>query len=360
MKNLLFPIFIITILASACDKNEPTPSGQYSNGVFVVNEGIFNTGSGSISFFDPTSSTVSNGIFQQVNGFPLGNVVQSMANYGDDAFVVVNNANKLVRAHKGSMEFVAEISGIPQPRYFVKVSDSKGYVSCWGNNANDGMVAVIDLDSNKVDGFINVGRDPERMVLAGNKLYVACGGYSFGAAPDNRVFAINITTDLVESQITVGDIPSDVVVLGTKVWVLAYGKKVYDASWNIDLAQSTASSLALVNPITGTIERTLTFPDVSKTANLLQADASNNRLFYQYSGSVYAFEVNNPSLPTSPFVNRPFNSLYGLGVDTNRDQVYCADARDYASAGRVFRFTNLGVLIDSFNVGVIPNGFVFD
>ena len=52
-------------------------------------------------------------------------------------------------------------------------------------------------------------------------------------------------------------------------------------------------------------------------------------------------------------------SLYGFGIDPNTGDIYTADAGNFASAGMISRYSMSGMLLDQFEVGIAPNGFVF-
>ena len=93
---------VLLISFSACQKDEPLPPEElptYEDGIFITNEGPFQNGSGSISFYSRKTGEISNDIYQNANrGVQLGNIVQSMAIHNDLAYVVVNNANKIIVA----------------------------------------------------------------------------------------------------------------------------------------------------------------------------------------------------------------------------------------------------------------------
>ena len=56
----------------------PLPNGDYSSGIFVVNEGPFG-GTGTISWYNPATGEVQDSIFEKANnGAKLGQFVQSL------------------------------------------------------------------------------------------------------------------------------------------------------------------------------------------------------------------------------------------------------------------------------------------
>ena len=87
---LIAHCLLLIILLAGCKKDNtnvtplpvtppPVTHAAYRTGVFIMNQGNFGTGSGTISFFDRSNLTVQQDIFMAVNNRPLGNVVQSMS-----------------------------------------------------------------------------------------------------------------------------------------------------------------------------------------------------------------------------------------------------------------------------------------
>ena len=65
--------------------------------VYIVNEGGFGIGNGSVSYYDVMADTVYNNIYQTANGVPLGDVVQSVFVHGDTTYICVNKPSLIFR-----------------------------------------------------------------------------------------------------------------------------------------------------------------------------------------------------------------------------------------------------------------------
>ena len=121
---------------------------QISDGYFIINEGNYGVGNGSISYVSEEGSVVHD-IFYSNNLFQLGDVVQSMKIINDFAYIVVNNSSKIEVATADSILYVSTIP-LSSPRYIAQVSEDKAYVTDWGING----VQVIDLNTNTVTSSI--------------------------------------------------------------------------------------------------------------------------------------------------------------------------------------------------------------
>jgi hypothetical protein len=64
------------------------------DGAFIINEGNFRWGNGSLSFYSYDSSRIYNSVFESVNNRPLGDVPFSLAESENSLFIVVNNSAK--------------------------------------------------------------------------------------------------------------------------------------------------------------------------------------------------------------------------------------------------------------------------
>ena len=356
MKKLKFSSLLLTglclsgsLLFSSCDK-EPTSTqdpvaptlpgakGPYEHGVFVINEG--NT-LGAISYYNPAGKVVKKDIFQDENKRPVGQFLQSMAVHNDKAYLVAGGSKKLEIVDANTFKSVGIISGLEIPRYFI-VSGTKGYLTDYVTYSGNGQVAVIDLNTNTVTKTIPVGKLPELMAIVENKLYVT-------NSADNFISVINLTTETAEAPITVGQGPSSIVVdANKKLWVLC------GSSYGTD-----PGSLAQVDPATGTVEKNFPIQAKSASPQDLTINGQKNRLYFTLDNKIFSMGISDAALPSTPLVDRGTKGFYGLGVDPQENIIYGAYAPDFSSEGKVIRYNPGGAAIDSFNVSVGPNGFLF-
>lgn len=345
----------LTLTVAGCKKDDPESPittlipTSYTNGVFITNEGPFGSGTGTVSFYSRSSGAVSNNIFDAVNLYPLGNIVQSMEIYNGKGYIVVNNAGKIEVVDGSSFASGGVITGLNQPRYFLGIDNTKGYVTEWGSTGMDGAVRVINLTNNTISSTISTGAGAENLVKVNNSVYVACKG---GFSSDSVVTVINTDADTVITTINVGPNPGGIKVdANGKIWVLCFGQ------WNSAYtALDKLGKLVRINPSTNTVEQTFTFSSSTSSPSNLAINGAKNKLYYTYEGSVYTQDISASGLSSTGFISRSF---YGLGVDPTNDYVYGADAGNFTSNGYVFRYSATGVKVDSFQVGIIPGSFFF-
>ena len=346
--NNILSLIIISLIITSCtrDTNSPETNGIYNDGYFVTNEGNFNSGNGSISFVS-NDGVVENNVFATTNSFPLGDVVQSMSIIDENAFIIVNNSSKVEVASIDSMISVGTIENISSPRYIVKVSNTKAYISDWGSNS----IHVLDLNNLEVLSTISVGNGPEKMIFSNGYVYVCnVGGWGY----EKTISVIDAENDIVTNTIEVGDKPNSIVSdINENIWVLCGGFTEYDANWNV--ISQTAGSLV---KITGnSVISTLNF-QVGNSPSDLIINENGTSLFYSdgsWSKNVYKFNITDLELPNSPVISRNF---YGLGY--NDGYIYGTDAVDYVQNGWSYKYTESGTIVDSVQVGIIPGDYCFN
>jgi YVTN family beta-propeller protein len=354
---LFFSAITIVIAFTSCKKDDPQPdtttttpaSVTYNNGVFVTNEGPFGSGTGTVSFYSRSNATVSNDIFQAKNGYPLGNIVQSMDIYNSKAYIVVNNAGKVEVADGNSFASSGAITGFTYPRYFLGINSSKGYVSEWGSGGISGAIKVVDLSTNTITSTIVTGKGAEGMALAGSKVYVACSG---GYDNDSVVTVINSNTNSVITSINVGANPKGIKMdANGKLWVLCSGQ--WDPTYTFLLK---TGKLVRIDTASNAVDLSLSFSSTTSQPSSLVINNAKSLLYYSYNGVVYSQSYTASSLSSTATINRNF---YGLGIDPTNDFFYGSDAVDFSSNGKVIRYNASAALVDSFAVGVIPGNFFF-
>ncbi len=338
-----------TLLLISCNSDDDNNQSGYvpeafEKGILITNEGPFNNGSGSITFISDDYNTVAQTIYKNVNGTDLGNIVQSMGFYDQNAFIVVSNSQKIIIANRYSFKSVDSIKvGLDNPRYFVDGDGDKGYVSNWGdpNDTGDDYVAILDLRTNEISSIIPVAFGPERMVAHKNKIYVAHqGGYG-----QNNLVSV-ITENSVESTITVGDVPNAMVIDGDTLYVLCGGNPSYAVT-------ETAGSLVKIDLNSGQVSETFTFGTTQHPSSLTM-DGAN--LFYNLDGKVYKLNTASIALPGTDIID---GSFYALQAKDGK--LYAADAKDYASQGSLLIYDlSTNQQVQEFPTGIVPGGIYFN
>lgn len=346
-KNLFYLLIAALFLFTSCNKDDDGQNGGdslFQGGAFVLNEGQFNAGNGSISFYNLETDSVENNIFENINDFPLGDVVQSMTIYDNKAYIAVNNSSKIEVVNINTFEYEGTIMNLTSPRYILPVNGSKAYVTDLFSNT----ISVVNLSSKTISKTIAVNGNTEELVLAGGKVFVT-------NRSEDYVYVINPSNDNIEDSITVAAGPSSIQVDNSgKVWVLCSGKTLFDEEWNV--VGQEPGGLYRINANNLSVETALDFT-TNDSPSRLRINASGNELYYLNSG-IFNMSASSSSLPSSPIISENNRSLYALNIAPNGD-IYTADAIDFQQNGIVYRYTSDGNLIDEFTTGIAPNGVYF-
>lgn len=321
-------------------------SAQFSDGVFVLNEGGAGSGNASVTYLSDDFTQVQYDVFGSVNsGAALGDTGQSMGFHGDNAYVVLNISNEIKVVNRSTFALVATITGFNNPR-FIAFKDGFAYVTCWGNggDAHDDYVAVIDLATNTQSTTISVSEGPERILQINGKLYVAHqGGYGFG----NSVSVIDTASHSVTSSITVGDVPNSIVEHDGFLYVLCGGKPFWAST-------ETDGALAKIDLATDAVVNTVPFT-AAHPSNL---EIAGEQMFYSVDADIFKADLAATTLPAVPLFSIAPQGAYGVyGMDILDNKLYIGDAVDYVSPGKVYVYSLGGALLQDLTVGVIPNSF---
>ena len=349
--------FVISVILSSCsddDNSGPIVAPPGQDGYFIVNEGGFNNGNTTLSYYDRSQDTVLNDIFEATASRPLGDQTQSMTVFDDRGFIVVQNSAKVEVIDRTDFTSVATISeGIVSPRYFLGIDATKGYLTDWGADGVSGTVKVIDLTTYEVTKTIPVGQGPNELVLLDGQVFVANYG---GFGQDSTVVVLDAQIDEVTDTIIVGYNPKSLVVdaVGT-IWVAGEGAVAHNEDFSaIDKAASTPGFIAQLSD--GTVTHQWSVDQINAGPYAIVADNVGTKLYYRYDDAIYALLHSATRLPGEPFITGNF---YGLAIDPISGEVLASDPMNYSSEGIFFRYSPAGELIKSYSVGIAPNGFAF-
>ncbi len=344
---------------TSCENENDAPTGAYAaNAVLIANEGSFNASNASVSYYNRNSGKLENNIFsKQNNPLLLGDVLQDISTHDDRAFLVVNNSQKMYVANANTFKVEGEINGLKMPRYFAALDNQKGYVTEWVTYDGNGRVAVVDLKNFTVTKTIEVGINPEKLLVAGGKVYVANSG-------GNTVSVINTATDTLEATIPVTYGPNSLALdKDNNLWVTSRNNKAYNQDWTISEELSEPGALTKISTANNTVVSTFTFSRNAPSPKNLTTNAAKDKLYFVYDNKVYRQDIAATALSSTPLINRgasyPSSGFYGLGVDPVSGYIYAGKVPGFTSDGWVIRYNPSGAAVDSFRVGVAPNGFAF-
>jgi DNA-binding beta-propeller fold protein YncE len=360
--NLLKLSFAIGFLAlfvgfNACKPADEETAGTYGSGVFITCDGAFPSGTGVVSFYNRKDPALTDIFAKENNGAALGNTVQSMSIYDGKAYIMVNNANKVVIVDAKTFQNAATVSGINYPNNFLAIDKTRAYVSEWGEKGLKGGVKIYDLvNKNFVKTILTGGYGAANMLRIGANVWVINNnGLNFPKTftspivkPDSTISLIDSDRDSVVRTIKVGYVPNSMVQdVNGDVWVLCSGNNV-----------STGQLMKIRN---GVVDSSFIF-NVPAYSSRLTGDLTNSNLYFVSGNKVYQKDlINFGKTPPSVFLSLPYlSSPYSLGFDPKTGYMYCGDGENYSSAGTVYIFDPATkALKDSTKVGIAPNGFIF-
>ena len=246
--------FVLTTACSGSDDGtEEEHFSSAGHGVFILNEGNFNSGNATLSYYDPETKQVENGIFQRANGRKLGDTGQSIILKDGIAYIAVENSGIIWGIDTETFRVKGQVttSGtqIINPRYVHFVSDTKAYVtdlySPYINIINPktftwtGAIATQQAESR---GYCST----EEMVQVGRYVYTNCWSYS------NKLLVIDTETDKMVKEITLSSwqpksMKAD---KNGKLWVITDG----GYSMEDDSFSDNIPHLYRIDAETGTVE----------------------------------------------------------------------------------------------------------
>lgn len=343
---IFLAVFAVLVFYSCKKEDVDSIKGSFSNGIFIVNEGQYTSGTGTITFYNPDSNYVKQDIFEAINNRPLGNVAQSMTIFNGKGYIVVNNAGKMEVVDIATFKSEATITNLKNPSQFLPINDQKAYVSDW-----IGHIAVVDIKQNVVTKTIPAGTGPDAMLKSGNYVYVSnTGGFSI----DSTISVINFTTDKLVKVIPVGNAPAEIVADGNgKIWVICKGK----GYTGYPDAGDIPGSIIRIDPNSLEVDFTYKFTASDLHPEKMVINKQKSMLYFLYNFGIYRFNLLSANAVPEKIFDRSF---YSLGYEDKTGFLYAADVKNYSSNGIVLRIkTETGTTVDSIETGIIPRGFAF-
>ncbi len=335
--SLLFAFVLLSGIYS-CSSDNDEPEEYYGNGFLIANEGKFQSPTAEVTFLSSDLNIQKNNIFSSSNGGTiLGDVLQTIAFNGDNAYLLLNNSNRIQVVNRANFKIKGEIKAeLAAPRYMAFANNSI-YVT---NDKFGGekYVSVYKLSDNSFIKKIPVTGAAERIVEAGNKIFVQNASYGYG----NKITYINTFTNEVQDVI---ELPN-----GDITKMIADNQNVYA------IAAGTADSYIYQISNTGSVVKTTTLTGIANAKNL---EISNGRFYFSSGTKVYAMDMAATTAPASPLFTvassvDPYSDLYGFSVIN--DKIFTSDSNGFTAGSKIVIYSAVsGTIIKTLTAGLGSN-----
>lgn len=333
----LAAILLTSFFSCKKDKTETTNTvnGLYTNGVFILNEGLMGSSNSSLDFYSNNTNTLT----ESITNSTLGDVGQSLLVKDSLLFVVVNNSGKIQVYTKDSMKLFKTITGLTSPRYLA-AKDSLLIVS----DLSSKKISVVNYFTGNVVKTISVNGWTEQIQSDGTNAFIeikkpwGVTGITVG------LLVFNWNSLSITTTIPFNSDPNGTIFNKNEIYSITSG----------DSAAGIYPTIEKVNLSTLTKTTWHTFSSYLKP-NKLTADAAGN--LYFISNNIYRIDYNTKNLQSIiPSNGRIF---YSLKMNAAKNYLYTSDAIDYVQKGTVYVFDNSGNEIKNFKAGINPTDYVF-
>ena len=334
MRFLLLILFIP--LFSGCGDDldttiEVIPDFKAGEGMFVLNEGNFGWGQATLGYYDFVEGRYYDKLFELSNGRPLGNVGQHLCLHDGLLYIVVNNSGKVEIADPTiQLKSVGQISGLISPRFFLPVDEQAAFVSDLYGDA----VQVVSLVTNQVTGAISMPGWTEEMLDIGTQVLVTCRESHYLYVVDKEKLAV---TDSIEVGYGSSELELDHF---GDIWVLCYGDEI----------GTEKAKIVKIGGMTMAIEWSYELENGIKIQDIsLDYEGLN---LYVSAGHIFRIPVQSPAF--IKFEGPEAANWYALGQAAGLGGIFCVDAGDYVSRGKVSYWPALNNKEWQFEAGIIP------
>lgn len=321
----------------SCGDNDPPHTDHITpetgNMVFFLNEGNFRWGNAELGLINLRSGLSDPVFYKTHNRQTLGDVLQSATLWNGNWYLVLNNSGRIQPISTLDLKAGTALTGFTSPRYLCPVSSSVAYVS----DIYAGGIWKIRAGASSPEKKIALPGWSEEMVYAAGKLWVL-----------NRkrpmLYGLNPETDTWTDSIP---LPSNGGCLaagsGGQLWL------------STDSTHGKLPALFRFDAGTQSLTKIWEAPDKLAFPSQMQSTLQGDTVYFLHKGLCRL-------LPTGSELFRfslSGSNFYGLGYDSNRNQLWLSDARDYVQNSRILQLRPDGSIVKEWKGGPITNRFYF-
>ena len=327
-----FFIPIVLLFMYACE--DVQDNNQQSNLLFISSEGTYGNGDGSISVFngDDKIQVIEN----------VGDVVQSILVHNSHLFVIVNNSHLIKRysiSDSGLKLPGIEISTDNSSPREMCIVDNKLYFTNWASKD----VKVLNLETYSIESSISLPGVPEDIIASNGYLWVSMPNLElYDTNQGSAIAKIDLTSQLIEETYNVGQGPQHMILENETIWV---ARIFYNSNWEAFYGSSK------LNISTGEVEVLNYGPGTVCGGNIIKI---NDQIYRTANGGVMPLE-SDLSLNQSLRIGS-YQSVYSAGA--YHESVFLG-VSDYVGPDTVYVHSELGNIINTLTVDVLPGDYAF-
>ena len=340
-------------------------------GFYLLNEGNMGSNKCTMDFYDYTTGTYIRNIYGNANPSAvkeLGDVGNDLRIYGNRMWAVINCSNKIEVMEARTARRVGQVN-LANCRY-IAFHESYAYVTSYAGPVQinpgyeqKGMVVKIDTATlEKVDTCI-VGFQPDRLDIAGGKIFVAnSGGYMFPNY-ENTVSVVDIGTFREEGRIPVAvNLHHLMADSDGQLWVSSRGD--YYGNTSALFCITDPAGTPQVRRITTQDGTDLVVENMTLRGDSLYVIGTEFSYATMQNHTNYGIvNVRTRQVLTTNFITDGTDASimepYGIAVHPHTGEILIGDARTHVNPGTLFCFSPEGLLLWKVRTGDIPAHFAF-
>ena len=289
----------------------------------------------------------------------LGDVGNDIQIYGNRLYAVINCSHLIEVMDVNTVKHI-DIVSIPNCRYIV-FKDQYAYVSSYAGpvqlgDDRLGLVAKVDTATLEVVAECTVGRQPEELVVVGDKLYVANSGGYTADHYDNSISVIDLNTfkEIKKIEVAINLHRLELDRFGY-LWVSSRGD-YYDVPSKTFVIDTETDEV--VN------ELDLANTNMTRSGDLIYVYSTEWSWYTESMETTYAIiDTRTQKVIEKNFIKdgteKDIKIPYGVAVDPETKEIFTTDAKDYVTPGKLHCYSPEGKRRWSITTGDIPAHIVF-
>lgn len=377
-KITLFTLFVslFALLTTSCrvDDNDlirsesrqviyPDPNPGEIKGFYLLNEGNMGSNKSTLDYFDYTTGVYTRNIYAERNPTvvkELGDVGNDIQIYGDRLYAVINCSNFVEVMDVNTAKHIGVID-VVNCRYIV-FKGRYAYISSYAGPvqidpmARPGIVAKVDTATLQVVNTCVVGYQPDELIVAGNKLYVAnSGGYRVPNYDDTvSVIDLDSFTETKRIKVAINLHRLELDRYGS-IWVSSRGDYY-----------TVPSKTFVIDSKTDEVTDELDLPNSNMNRIGDSLYVYSTEWSYVTNKNTISYAIVNTK--TKQVVDRNFIKdgtekriaiPYGIAINPVTREFFVTDAKDYVTPGTLYCFDPQGNRKWSIMTGDIPAHIAF-